>query len=149
MSRNKDDISPRDVIFSLARYLWASPNTAIGLSLATLARLTGGKVRVVDGVVEACGGTLAPLLRAVPIRGGARAMTIGHVVIGRDREALDDTRDHERVHVRQYERWGPLFLPAYFASSAWLLLGGRDPYRDNPFEREAYRYEKTCQVTET
>jgi hypothetical protein len=78
------------------------------------------------------------LLRRVPIRGGALALTIGHVVIGRDPSALDRTRAHERVHVRQYERWGPLFLLAYLGASAGLIAARRDPYLDNPFEREAY-----------
>jgi hypothetical protein len=43
------------------------------------------------------------------------------------------------VHVRQYERWGVLFFPLYAASSLWQLARGRDPYRDNRFEREAFR----------
>jgi hypothetical protein len=47
-------------------------------------------------------------------------------------------RAHEQVHVRQYERWGPLFVPAYLLSSLVELLRGRRPYRDNWFEREAY-----------
>ena len=51
---------------------------------------------------------------------------------------LDRTRAHELVHVRQYERWGPLFVPAYLLSSAYFLIRGCDPYLDNPFEREAY-----------
>jgi hypothetical protein len=59
------------------------------------------------------------------------------VVIGRDARALELTRAHERVHVRQYELWGPLFLPAYFAAGAYALVRGRDPYFDNRFEREA------------
>ncbi len=149
MRRDGQDTSPRPVLSRGLRYLWASPNTAIGLSFAALARGTGGGVQVVDGVAEAWGGALYTLLRRAPIPGGARAMTIGHVVIGRDQAALEDSRVHERIHVRQYERWGPLFLPAYFASSAWLLLRRRDPYRDNPFEREAYDYDKTSQVLET
>ena len=65
-------------------------------------------------------------------------MTLGHVVLGRDLMALNFSRAHERIHVRQCERWGPLFLPAYLLASAWLWLRGRDPYLDNPFEREAY-----------
>ena len=64
-------------------------------------------------------------------------MTLGHVVIGHDARALDITRAHERVHVRQYELWGPFFLPAYLVAGAVQLLKGRDPYRDNPFEVEA------------
>ena len=48
-------------------------------------------------------------------------MTLGHVVIARNAELLDKTRDHERVHVRQCERWGPLFIPVYLLLSfiAW------------------------------
>jgi hypothetical protein len=41
------------------------------------------------------------------------------------------------VHVRQYEHWGPLFVPAYLAASLWALLRGRDPYYHNWFEMEA------------
>ena len=120
-------------------YLWASPNTFLGLLVVPLAAFGGG-VRRLDGVVEAHGGAVAWLLeRATKLWGGAAAVTLGHVVIGRDEECLERSRAHERVHVRQYERWGPFFLPAYLLSSlrAWLL--GRDPYRDNRFEREAFR----------
>ena len=68
----------------------------------------------------------------------ALAMTFGHIVFGQSISALDITRAHERVHVRQYERWGPLFLPAYFIASFYQFARKRDPYRDNPFEVEAY-----------
>ena len=66
------------------------------------------------------------------------AITFGHVVIGVDHETLAHCRTHEHVHVRQYERWGPLFVPAYLLSSLIELLRGRRPYLDNRFEREAY-----------
>ena len=121
------------------RYVWASPTTAIGLIVVALARLTGGRSNVVDGVLEAHGGAATWLLRhAVPLKGGPSAMTLGHVVIGVDAAALELTRDHERVHVRQCERWGPLFVPAYLAASLVAFAKRRDPYRDNRFEREAY-----------
>ncbi len=127
-------------VFTLFRYAWAAPNTFVGLALAAYTRLSGGDVQVVDGVVEACGGGGARLLeKAVPLPGGAEAMTIGHVVLARSRHAATRTRRHERVHVRQYETWGPFFLPAYFGASAYLHLRGRDAYRDNPFEKQAYR----------
>jgi len=67
------------------------------------------------------------------------ALTLGHVVLGRTAAALDVARSHELVHVRQYERWGPLFIPAYLLCSLVLFIRRRDPYRDNPFEKEAYR----------
>jgi hypothetical protein len=91
-----------------------------------------------DGVIEAHGGLLSFVLRrVVPLRGGASAMTLGHVVLGRDAGCLERTRAHERAHVRQFERWGPLFLPAYVAASLAALVGRRHYYRDNRFERQA------------
>jgi hypothetical protein len=116
-------------------YLWASPTTFVGLLFAPFA----GGVRIVDGVIEIYGGLAALVLRhCTLLRGGASAMTLGHVVIARTPELLDLTRSHERVHVRQCERWGPLFIPAYLIASLLVLIRGGDAYRDNPFEREAY-----------
>ena len=66
------------------------------------------------------------------------AFTLGHTVFGQTDAALDVTHDHERVHVRQFERWGPLMGPAYLGCSLVLWLMGRRPYRDNPFERQAF-----------
>jgi hypothetical protein len=92
----------------------------------------------VDGVLEVHGSLLEWALRRwVPIAGGAQAMTFGHVVLGRDATCLARSRDHERVHVAQCERWGPLFLPAYLVASliGWWVHG--DAYRGNAFERAA------------
>ena len=123
-------------------YLWAAPTSAVGLPFVILARSTGGRAKLVDGVIECSGGAADFFLRRVTplVMGGrgASAMTLGHVVIAPDQATLDLSRDHERVHVRQAERWGPLFLPAYFAASAWAKLRGRDAYYGNRFEREAY-----------
>ena len=120
-------------------YVWSLPNTALGLALAVTALLSGGRARIQDGVVEAHGGAATFLLRRlVPLRGGASALTLGHVVLGRDQESLGRTRAHERVHVRQYEAWGPLFLPAYGLSSLVAAVRGKHYYRDNRFEREAW-----------
>jgi hypothetical protein len=98
------------------------------------------RVRIVDGVIEAHGPVLAWALRHLTlVPGGAAALTLGHIVIGQDRRALEMTRRHERVHVRQCERWGPLFVPAYLIASVWMLARGGDIYLDNPFEAEAFR----------
>jgi hypothetical protein len=121
------------------KYLWASPNTLVGLAWALLARVTGGGGAVHTGVVEAHGGWVTPLLKRLPfVKGGAAAITIGHVVLAQNQAQLDRTRSHERVHVKQYERWGPLFTPAYVLAGLWQWAHGKDPYRDNPFEVEAY-----------
>jgi hypothetical protein len=129
------DGTPR--VTALLRYVWAAPSTAIGLALSVLA-LRKERVAVFDGVIEAHG----PLLRWVltrlgPLPGGIAAITLGHVVVGRDLRALQETRSHERIHVRQYERWGPFFLPVYAVASLWALARGGDAYFDNWFEREA------------
>ena len=121
-------------------YLWALPTTAVGLLAFALASIQGRVAyQVVAGVLEVHGGLISWLLtHATLLRGGASAMTLGHVVLGRDETLLELTRDHERVHVRQCERWGPLFLPAYGLASLLVLLRGGRAYEDNPFEREAY-----------
>lgn len=119
-------------------YLWAAPTTLCGIWLAPLAIASGGGCQVVDGVLEIYGGVVRWLLtHAMLLKGGVSAMTLGHVVLGRNRELLDLTREHERVHVRQAERWGPMFLPAYLLASSWMWLRGKRAYLDNPFEREA------------
>jgi hypothetical protein len=121
----------------LLRYLWASPTTLIGIALAA-ASLRRGHVAIVDGVIEAHSPFLNRALGSLtPLARGADAMTLGHVVIGRDARALEFTRAHERIHVRQYESWGPLFVPAYLLAGIWAFLRGGHPYFDNRFERQA------------
>lgn len=118
------------------KYLWASPTTALGLVVG----LGGRHWNVVEGVIEIHGGAVTWVLRHAPFvgPGGASAMTLGHVVIGLNADVLRRTRRHERVHVRQVERWGPLFFPAYVLASGWVWWRGKHVYRDNPFEVEAY-----------
>jgi hypothetical protein len=121
-------------------FLWASPGSLIGLTVGVLAVVSRrGAIRRKGHTLECHG----PLVRWLLTRRRfqARAMTLGHVIIGCDEHSLDVTREHELVHVRQYERWGPLFIPAYLLSSAWLWLRGCDPYLDNPFEVEAYNHD--------
>ena len=124
-------------VSSIARYLWASPTTTLGL-IALIAGSQGVRVRIVEGVLEAHGPALAWMLRRLTLLpNGAAAITLGHVVLGRDQRSLDATRAHERVHVRQCEVWGPLFVPAYLVGSVVAGLRGRRLYEDNPFETEA------------
>jgi hypothetical protein len=120
-------------------YLWAAPVSLAALPAALLGAATGGRVRVHRGVLEAGGGILRPILsRAVP--GFAiHAITFGHVVLAAGAAELAETRAHERVHVRQYERWGIFFLPLYAFSSLVALARGRSLYAGNAFERQAVR----------
>ncbi len=87
-------------------------------------------------VVEFHGGLINWLFQRLPNE--PMAMTLGHTILGRTAAALDMARPHELIHIRQYERWGPLFVPAYLLCSLVIRLRGKDAYRDNPFEREAY-----------
>lgn len=119
-------------------YAWASPNTAIGLALGLAALVFGARCQSRQGTVEIFGGRLGALFAAPWLACPFRAVTLGHVILATDDGTLECARAHEQVHVRQYEQWGPLFLPAYLASSLWQLACGRHCYRDNWFERQAY-----------
>ena len=121
------------VILRSFQYVWASPWTLFGIALGLL---LGGKFTRVEGVIEVHGKCIAKLLQRMYVP--AQAMTVGHVVLAQTPWALEVTRKHERVHVCQYERWGPAFVPAYLLISLVLYLRGRDGYRENPFEIEAY-----------
>ena len=121
----------------LIAYAWPLPYTLSGI---TIGLIFGARFQRVDGVIEIYGPSIEYLLQRMPVP--AMAMTLGHVVLGRDRRSLEVTRSHERVHVRQYERWGIGFVPAYLGVSAVLFLSGRDGYRENPFEVEAFDVER-------
>ena len=117
--------------------LWASPCSAVGVVLAGICLLAGGQARWSSGALEvtyreteeSCG----RLARMLPFRG----IVFGHVILAVTRSELLSIGPHERIHVQQYERWGPLFFFAYGASSVWQFLQGRSVYRDNYFEIQA------------
>ena len=112
------------------RVLWAAPWSLVGVALG----LTFDTRRRHRGVLL-CERATWP--RRLGWR--YRAITFGHVVLCVD-DIDEPTFDHELVHVRQYERWGPLFIPAYLVSSLVAVLRGRHPYRDNTFELAARRH---------
>jgi len=135
--------SGRRALAALARaagYTWAGPFTLLALLLlvAPLALLRS-RVRLVSGVVEACGGPLPRALSRLLPGLSIAAITLGHVVLAQSEEDLDRWRAHERVHVAQWARWGLLFPFVYLGASLRARLRGRDPYLDNPFEQEAFR----------
>jgi hypothetical protein len=106
-------------------YVWASPNTALGLFLGIL---SFQRPRIAEGVV----------LFDLRVRGFVwmlhlfrrSAITFGHVLLA-DRPVEGRLLVHERHHVRQYERLGPLYIPLYVA--IWIFTG----YRGHPFEEAA------------
>ena len=156
-----DNAARKRAFNKVMRYLWALPTTLVGLAAIVgdraiaavhgLTRPAGARraaadaraLRVVQGVIEAHGPHIAwALTHLTFVRGGVAAMTLGHVVLARDAAVLEATRTHERVHVRQCERWGPLFVPAYLAASLLAYARGGDFYRDNWFEVEAFAAER-------
>jgi hypothetical protein len=134
----------------VAMYLWAMPVTLIGLLIVLIARSSGGVQQRVDGVLEAAGGWPARVLRrGFPFSGSVAAITLGHVVVGVSLAALDATRAHERVHVRQFERWGVLMVVLYPLAGLIAALRGGNPYIDNVFEREARAAEVAAPMQKT
>lgn len=125
----------RALLIVTLRYAWASPTTAVGLTAGALTLATGGRVQRRSGALEFHGG----FSRFLADRVGFSAMTLGHAIIGRDPWSLDVYRDHEQAHVRQVERFGPAFIPAYLLASLAAWSQGGDYYRDNWFERDARR----------
>jgi hypothetical protein len=119
------------------RILWASPCSLVGLALGGVVLLFGGSVRRVGRVLE-----FAPYSGPAPSTSRWRlpfsAITFGHVILGVSLQGLVQLRAHELVHVRQYERLGPLFFIAYPASSLLAAATGGCPYRNNRFEMEAF-----------
>lgn len=121
----------------ILKYLWASPCSALGVLLALPFLLLGASARIRAGVLEVSFAsptqTLATALLKLPFAG----ITFGHVVLATTADLQDRLRPHERVHVAQYERWGPVFLLAYPLSSLVQMVRGACPYRDNHFELQA------------
>ena len=122
----------------MLRYAWAAPASLVGLAFAAFALALGARGRRVGGTLEFGGGRLDRVIARLPEGARFGAITLGHVIIGLDDAVLERARSHERVHVAQYERWGLLFFPLYLGSSLVQLARGRDPYRDNCFEAEAF-----------
>lgn len=121
--------------------VWALPYSVLGVLVGIMGCLSGGSVQRRGNTLEFYGGATNWFLHNI-CGSWVSAITFGHTVLGRDPETLDRCRDHEWVHVRQYQRWGPFFGPAYLLSSLWMWWVGKDPYRDNPFEIEAYAEEE-------
>lgn len=111
----------------LLKIAWAAPGSLIGLLLAPFF----DNRYVAHGVVL-CEGARWP--RRLGWR--YRAITFGHVVLSVD-ELDDVTFRHELVHVSQYERWGPLYFPAYGIAAIIASFKGGHFYRDNVFEVRA------------
>jgi hypothetical protein len=105
--------------------IWSLPNTLIGLGFALL---SGAVPRPREGLLIA--ETNRALAYLFLTRRGFGAITFGRVVVS----AIPLTPHllvHESHHSRQYEVFGPFYLPLY------LWLHARRGYAANPLELEA------------
>ena len=122
----------RKIILGLRTF----PNTLLGLLFISLA--IKGTMKIIDGALEIESPSIEKLFHHLAdSKKPIIALTLGHVVIGCNKQALIESRRHERMHVTQYERWGIFFIPAFFIASSWAKLCGRHPYTDNIFEKKA------------
>jgi hypothetical protein len=105
-------------------YIWAGPWSLVGLLLSPFF----ARRRVSDGILV-CEGARWP----GRLGWNYSAITFGHVVL-----SIADVTPlllrHEVAHVRQYERWGPFFIPAYLIAAVWARLRGGSSHFDNAFE---------------
>ena len=128
------------LLLSTIRLLWAAPLTLWAVPLAPL--LLHGRCQIRQGAFECYGPGFewfldGPWFRAITGGAGFAAVTIGHVIIGRDANALARCAAHEREHVRQGERWGILFPAAYLLAGLYATARHRSlaaGYHANPFE---------------
>ncbi|MFN3191110.1 MAG: hypothetical protein ACE361_11345 [Aureliella sp.] len=118
--------------------LWASPYSLLGLLFGAAGCILGGRARFRDGAFEFYGGGTRWMVRRLPLGKRTAGITLGHVILGQTSEGLVRIGEHERVHVAQFERWGPFMGPAYLLASLWVWSRGKHIYWDNPFEKEAY-----------
>ena len=121
-------------ILNFLAHAWTSVNTLMGylygmFSAAWTAATSKDRVTVsYSGQAMEFRGSALPLFP-----GDTEAMVLGATVhYNRNHEETCRLRAHEAEHVRQYRRWGVLYLVAY--AGLTVIYGG---YYDNPFERRA------------
>ena len=136
-------------LWRIVAYIWAAPNTAAGLLVGLFALTLGARVSIMSGAIEFNGGLIGKAISQSLPSCRYSAITLGHVILGVDMDSLNMFREHEHVHVRQYEQWGIFFLPAYLLSSLWQLLHGRNAYMANHFEKQAYSQASICALPAT
>ncbi|TAG03380.1 MAG: hypothetical protein EAZ43_06855 [Betaproteobacteria bacterium] len=150
-------------IWTALKVLWVLPVSVFALPLLPLAlawplpRAWRARWSINERVLEIESPAISwflrgPWFRALSGGSGFAAATIGHVIVGRDHHCLASCRVHEHAHVRQCERWGPLFPLAYITAGLSAAIKARSwaaYYWDNPFEVEARNAEQQAAGTLT
>lgn len=92
-----------DRISFLLRVFWASPNTLLELVIGGVGLCFGGRARIQGRVIEFYDGGTKWFIQRLPHGQFILALTLGHIILGQTDASLDISREHEMVHVRQYE----------------------------------------------
>ena len=126
-------------IMNMVGQVWTSVNTMLGFFYG----MFSGMVAAISGndfTISYGGGSMRFSGSDLPfMHGETKAVTIGNTTHYRT-GSLSRARsrcivlEHEAWHVRQYQRWGPLFLPVYAATS---LVEGYDNWMERAAQRAA------------
>jgi hypothetical protein len=120
-------------------WIWALPTSLIGLLIAACTGARPYRWRQA-GVWQWIGH--GPVWDKFT-KDGFGAITFGTITIFSDALKDDATMiRHERAHTIQAFGLGVLFLPAYLLMGAMEWAAGRDGYRADPLEVDAYTEEK-------
>ena len=107
-----------EVAGDVAGKVWASPNTAIGLTagglghVAGLAKGTRPRISVGNNAIQFENNPVA----------GRSAVTLGNVSIYSPYDSVDRSSSHEKPHTYQAQQLGPFYLPSNLLGGAAGLL---------------------------
>jgi hypothetical protein len=135
---------PRSRLLTVLGITWALPLSLFGALLALPVLVLRGQAQLIrkPTIAILVRGPFADAMLSRHPFGAMTAMALGHVIIAEHHGLSNRILIHELEHVRQAERWGPLFPVAYLLSSAWAAIRGRDAYWHNIFEIAAREAEK-------
>ena len=119
------------------------PGDLVGLAVVRLCgvRAPARRVTLADGTEGLLyeDPRLGRYLDNVPLR--PYAQTLGRIIVARETIPPGTIR-HELEHVRQWSRFGPLFLTIYGLESLLAMLRGGHRYHNNRFELAARARER-------
>jgi hypothetical protein len=113
--------------------IWNSPNTLVGLSVKAFFGNNNFEKHGDMHFVAKPGSRFDKQFEKM----GKTAITLGEIILYKSDAFTRRTIEHEIVHVDQYRKYGPFFLPAYGISSIISRIKHGSWYRENEFEKKA------------
>jgi len=120
--------------------VWNSPNTLVGVLTMSLMGGTKKFKRRKDGHYESEVGTVFDTLMR---KNHLAAITLGERVLYVAGAYNKERALHEEAHIEQGRKFGPLFFPAYGLKSIISKVKYKNWYKDNNFEKQARKAEKS------